>query len=537
MKTQHKIIYGMFVLFALAGTSSCQKGFEELNTPYKNPSVSTVTAAGLFNRLSSNVTNEDYTLAVVLFYPYTNQQGVQNTVAPYLNYTSSYWNHYYPDLLDYKKLLEFIGKQSSPQSYNNVKYMASILMGAKTLQMLDRYGDIPYTKAGSAEQGAEFYRPSYDKQADVYKSVLNDLKAAADGLSAGTDQINIGSSETFLSNDFTAWKKFANALRLRYAVRLYNKEQVMCSTIITDIIGGNKPLPNNQNTASLQKDNFGNFPNLISPAPDYVDRLWYAFRATSVSNIRMSSNVWGQMSSNNNVDGSGIYDPRCFVWFQTNDDDKWIPQLQNGSVSDGGDVYVNGNTARRPFGSNPANKCASFNFFLASDYKNLPYIIISEADVHLLKAEIYQRGMGVAKDIVQAKTEYEAGIKASVDFWYAYTASSSTWSVKPTAPTAAQMTAFLTAPNVQYNGANDAEALKKIATQGWLAAIFEPAEAWSIVRRTGLTPKDPTYTPAVTANKLPYPADESTNNNVNWMAATGGANSTVQMQTKVYWMP
>ena len=525
-------------LLAASGMVSCKKGFEELNTPYKDASVSTVTAAGLFNTLSSRATEENYTLAISLFYPYTNQQGVQNTFSPPTNYTDSYWRNYYPDLLDYKKLLEFIGKQSSPQSYDNVKYMASILIGAKTLQMLDRYGDIPYTQAGIADQGPAYYRPSYDKQADVYKLVLADLKAAADGIGTGSNQINIGNSETFLNNDFAAWRKFANALRLRYAVRLYNKEQALCSGIITDIIGGNKPLPNNQDPASLQKDNFGNYPKLITqPTDAYFDRFWYTFRETSVSNIRMSSNVWGQMSANNNTDGSGIYDPRCFVWFQTNDDNKWIPQPQNGSVPAGGNVYKNGNTARAPFGTNPANKFASFNFFLAYDYKNLPYIIISEADVHLLKAEIYQRGMGVAKDIAMAKTEYEAGLTASVNFWYAYTKNSDTWTVKPTAPTPAQLTAFLTAPAVLYNGANDADALKKIATQGWLATLFEPAEAWAIVRRTGLTPKDPTFNPAVTANKLPYPNDESVNNTQNWAAASGGATPAAQMQAKVYWMP
>ena len=66
--------------------------------------------------------------------------------------------------------------------------------------------------------------------------------------------------------------------------------------------------------------------------------------------------------------------------------------------------------------------------------------------------------------------------------------------------------------------------------------MFQPWEAWAIVRRTGLTPKDPTYTPSV-VNKLPYPDDESINNNANWQKATGGQGPAQQVLKKVYWMP
>ncbi len=536
MKRNQKIIYSLLVIGMIANGTSCKKGFEEINTPYKESSVATVSIPGLFNGIAKGLTDEDNTLYVSLFYPITNQQGVQNIQAPYLNYTSSLWRNYYPALFNYKALLKKISEQANPQVFNNVKYMANIMMASKTLHMLDYYGDIPYSAAASASSGTEFYRPKYDKQIDVYRSVLADLKAAADGISNATDQTNISSSDSFLKNDLDAYRKFANALRLRYAVRLYGKEQTLASEILADVVGGNKPLPNNQSAASLDRNNFGFWPSLVTPAV-VTERQWYTFRETSVSNMRMSSNVWAQMSSNNNTDGSGIFDPRVYVYFQTNDANQWAAQPQDRSIADGGTPYPNDDTKmRKPFGSNPNNKFSAFNYFIAYDEVYFPYLIITESDVHFLKAEVHQRGMGVAKNTALAKTEYEAGITSSVNFWYAYTQNAARWLTKPTAPTALQMTAFLTNPAVLYNGANDADALKKIATQAWLATMFEPAEAWAIVRRTGLTPKDANYTPAV-INKLPYPDDESTNNNANWQAQTGGANPTTQMLTKVYWMP
>ena len=536
MKRNHKILYSLLIFGMIISGTSCKKGFEEINTPYKESSVATVSIPGLFNGIAKGLTDEDNTLYVSLFYPITNQQGVQNIQAPYLNYTSSLWRNYYPALFNYKALLKKISEQTNPQVFNNVKYMANIMMASKTLHMLDYYGDIPYSAAALASNGTEFYRPKYDKQIDIYKSVLADLKAAADGISNGTDQTNISSSDSFLKNDLDAYRKFANALRLRYAVRLYGKEQALASEILADVIGGNKPLPNNQSAASLDRNNFGFWPSLVAPAV-VTERQWYTFRETSVSNMRMSSNVWAQMSSNNNTDGSGIFDPRVYVYFQTNDADQWVAQPQNRSIADGGTPYPNKDTKmRNPIGSDPNNKFSAFNYFMVYDEVYFPYLVITEADVHFLKAEVYQRGMGVAKNIALAKTEYEAGITSSVNFWYAYTQNAARWLTKPTAPTVIQMTALLNNPSFLYNGASDADALTKIATQAWLATMFEPAEAWAIVRRTGLTPKDPTYTPAV-VNKLPYPDDESTNNNANWQAQTGGANPTVQMLTKVYWMP
>lgn len=532
----YKILYGLMVIGLMTTTPSCKKGFEEINTPYKESSVATVSIPGLFNGIARSLTDEDNTLYVSLFYPLTNQQGVQNIQAPYLNYTSSFWRNYYPSLFNYRALLKKINEQANPQVFDNVKYMASIMMASKTLHMLDYYGDIPYSNAGLASDGTSFYRPTYDKQQDVYKSVLADLKVAADGISNATDQTNISSSDSFLKNDLTAYRKLANALRLRYAVRLYGKEQALATEVIADILNGNKPLPNNQSAASLDRDNFGFWPSLVAPGI-VTERQWYTFRETSVSNIRMGTNVWSQMSSNNSTDGSGIFDPRVYVYFQTNDANQWAAQPQNRSVADGGTPYPNRDTKmRNPFGSDPNNKFSAFNYFIAYDEVYFPYLIITESDVHFLKAEIYQRGLGVGKNITLAKTEYEAGITSSVNFWYAYTQNSPRWLTKPTTPTALQVTAMLNNTSVMYNGANESDALRKIATQSWLATLFEPAEAWAIVRRTGLTPRDASITSPV-INKLPYPDDENTNNHVNWQAITGGADPTVQMQTKVYWMP
>ncbi len=538
MKKVPNILYTSLVCGILLSTAACRKDFDEINRPYKDAVEETASIPGLYNGLVSSLGKYgNDVLSVGVLYPTANQQAFQNVATPFVNYAGGFWSQYYPDLNTYRALLKKISEQNDPASFNNVKYMATILLASKTLRMLDYYGDIPYSQASKASEGSAHYRPAYDAAPDVYKSVLDDLKQAVDGLSADPSQVSIGSSESYLGGDLAAWRKFGNALRLRYAVRLYNKENALASAIIAEIINGNKPLPNNQQAGEMHKNNFGFWPSLIS-ATTTIESLaskWDSFHELSISNIRMSSNVWNQMSSTNATNGSGIFDPRCFVFFQTNDANLWVPQPQDGSQTEGGTPYRSETDVRRPFGTDPTNKFASFNYFIAYDRKYYPILVITEADVHFLLAEIYQRGMGVAKDIVKAKAEYEAGVRASVAFWYDYVLESPVWLTKPAPPTALQITAMLANPKVLYNGANDADALRKIATQAWLATMFQPWEAWAIARRTQLTPRDPGL-PAPAINRMPYPDDENTNNHDNWQKASGGKSPTDQVAVKVYWM-
>lgn len=538
----------MFGAAMLATGISCTKDFEELNKPYKDLAVATASPAGLFNNLSRRATNEDYTLQVCYMMGSLNQMGVNNVTIPYTNYISSFWTSYYQDLADYRLLLKLVAESPSPETYTNVKSMATILMGTRTLQMLDRYGSIPYSQAALAEQGTESYRPAYDDEASVYKSVLNDMAAAVNDMKTGTassNQVALGAYESFLASDYDAWVKFGNSIRLRYAVRLYAKEQTLASAIINDIVGGNKPLPNAQSyandQATMRKNNFGLYPQLVSPAITNAaislpDRIWYTFRELSVSQIRMSDNVWGQISSTNADDGSGIFDPRTRVWFTPNNFGKWVPQPQDRSQDDLAVYYPNQATPP-PANTLPANKFAGFNFYLVRDYLSLPFIIISEADVHFLKAEIYTRGMGVAADFAKADAEYKAGLTSSINFWYSYVTSSNGGIWPGTRPTlgGTEIATFLAHPRVALVAGDNTNNLKKIVTQGWLATLFEIPEAWAIVRRTGLTPKSATYVQP-NVNKMPYPADEQTNNRDNWMKATGGAAPDVEAAKKVYWM-
>jgi hypothetical protein len=93
--------------------------------------------------------------------------------------------------------------------------------------MTDLYGDIPYSESLQASAGIFF--PKYDKQQDVYKGILADLKQASAILSdPGISQYKIDpASDILYKGNPDKWRKFANSLRMRYSMRLFNKKAEM----------------------------------------------------------------------------------------------------------------------------------------------------------------------------------------------------------------------------------------------------------------------------------------------------------------------
>src|SRR5690606_2403654 len=71
----------------------------------------------------------------------------------------------------------------------------------------------------------EVFFPKYDDQKSVYLGIMNDLKEAVQVLTnIDASQYPINSSAVIYYNgDSQKWLKFANALRMRYAMRLYHK--------------------------------------------------------------------------------------------------------------------------------------------------------------------------------------------------------------------------------------------------------------------------------------------------------------------------
>jgi hypothetical protein len=525
------------ILIVIAVFGSCTKNFEKINTPWNgSPSAS---VQQLYIAFTSNLflTYGDQATMNSYWYPIS-QQGIVYTKPDY-SYDggpSDEWSNFYHNLSNYKAMMGIIATSHDSTIYTNVKAMMKTLKAYEAIKLSNFYGDMPYFLAGNAtdHQPAD-YSPPYDSQQSIYLACLNDLEWAVNNFNANDPkQLSLGNGDLVLLNDIGHWTKFANSLRLRVALTIFDKDPADATPQIADAF--NKPL------LSDSSDNVGLYPANI-PNLDLGAR---EFSFGQECRLRMGTTMWQMMSSNNNLDGSGIFDPRCNIFFEPNNAGKWNPYPQNptSSTTDGGDPYNKGIrdadwSNKNGNGTPPTvNNYADFNYYWGRD-KNIPELFMTAAEVHFLKAEAYARGAGVTANPGTAQTEYYAGVTASVNFWTNQAINSAVWVVnKPTGlPDSTTMSNFLTNPVVAFNPST---ALKQIYAQEWVDMFRQPWEAWTLLRRTGgQTPMDPNNSVYYTQTygdyqRVQYPSSEQTYNNKNWLAELAGVGGKDMISTKIW---
>lgn len=534
MKTYiKKTALSLTVICSMAMVTSCDKDFGNINDPWENKQYS-VKVPALYNSIASSMGESGRGLATSFIYQAT-QLSANYAASGYRldNMVGGLWENYYFALADYRKAIELIDADPEAAKMKNIRAMLQTLIALKTLKTTSLYGDIPYSQAGMSMYGADYYRPVYDKQADVFVAALGELKKAVDSFSTGSEQISMGASETLLHNDIGMWIKFANSVRLQYAMVMRNKNAAVADGIIAEAL--TKPLLGADEVISVD-------PKAIS---GLVLNRADSYRGNSY--VRMGSTMWNAMSSTAAEDGSGIYDLRAEIFFEPNSAGMWKPYPQNPSANVQAETRNDtGGGTNDPYAVvrlttwAPAGTYyySPLNFYYVAD-QTFPDLIITGTEVSFLRAEIANRGIGgVAANPATAKQFYDAGITASVKFWYKLANGSAVWvNNKPAAtPAPADLTAMLTNPAVAYS-ATPATALAQIYKQNWIALFHQPLDAWILQRRTGsATPSVAlaSTSESLNLNRLTYPAGEVTSNFDNWRAVTGGTDN---KSVKPWYMP
>lgn len=512
----------VILALALLFTSSCKKNFESINTPPEGATDATTPA--VFNAIISSmpISAGEYSVMNAWLYPIT-QQGMVTSASgayPYDNAKSAVWSNYYQTLANYRLLQSRITAGADSATMNNLYGMLKTIMAYKTFKATNYYGDMPYSKAGYAPlNGVSGYTAVYDKQADIYTSILTDLKWAVDHFSTDATQYSLGSYETFFQGDISMWTKFANSLRLYVAVTMYDKNSTLAGAQIAEALG--KPLLADGNDIGLW--------------PAKISNLQFQWRQWSFSAncyLRMGTTMWKLMAANDNTDGSGIFDMRAKLFFEPNNAGQWAAYPQN-PLSDPGEGGAPYDIIRFTNYDSLGSGClySPFNLYFEQDLTSIPELMLTSGQVHFLKAEVYNRGLGVTGNTTTAQTEYNAGIAASLNMWKGIAYNSSVWTVnKPASATATatEIAAVQNNPVTAYDLTNAANALSQIYAQLWIDQYRQPWDAWLLLRRTG------GKTPMSTANaayytstyagyqRFVYPDDEKSYNTTNYDAETGG---------------
>jgi hypothetical protein len=130
------------------------------------------------------------------------------------SYVDYMWKSYYQMINNLQIAITKAEKTSEMQNYTAVGSIMKVLLFS---QLTDTYGDIPYLEAVNGYEGRNFF-PTYDTQEVIYNDFFVQLTKAVQLLDA-TKPLT---GDLVFQGDVSKWRKFANSLRLRLALRLVN---------------------------------------------------------------------------------------------------------------------------------------------------------------------------------------------------------------------------------------------------------------------------------------------------------------------------
>jgi hypothetical protein len=237
MKTK-RITVTILAFFGVIYCSSCKKAFSDFGDVNTDPTKSSKMSPALqlaFSelRFSGYLNTQERTTAILLMPmmqqsdggPYSLRYGalyIKN--APY---TTSMWENGYPNEL--LNIVDATARSAANPATPNLNAICRIVKVYLFARVTDLYGDIPYNEAGEAYLNG-VSRPKFDAQKDIYDNFLKELAAASQQLDPTKD---IVTQDIFYKGNVALWKKFANSLRLRLALRLVKRDPERAKTEIT----------------------------------------------------------------------------------------------------------------------------------------------------------------------------------------------------------------------------------------------------------------------------------------------------------------
>lgn len=398
------------------------------------------------------------------------------------------WAGYYNILRNVKIINDNAVKDGNKFFQGISLVMKSFLFGLMT----DLYGDVPYKEALTASDGLFF--PAYDNQGEVYKGVLEDLKAAVGlfaSLDPGKDAIDPG-ADILYGGNATRWSKFANGLILRYAMRVYNKKAEM-SALGIDIVqefnnaasGALSAVADEPTMTYLGTTNDNSTPG--GPLNSANPRLYNKPCATLVSKLlqlddprlqRWANPVqqkWDvHVTAKETREVTNIFGDKYSVTYMPanagdNVDTSLYVGLPVGLATVDALVYNKGTDGEAyPPERNPYISYVHDRYRLNTEkYVNIKLLTYSE--VEFLLAEASLKGDFTISG--SADQHYQAGIRASMDRYGIIGAAAGF-----------NFDTYYASPEVDLSGA--ADKLERIMEQKWIASWMN-IESWFDWRRTG----------------------------------------------------
>lgn len=367
----------------------------------------------------------------------------------------------------------------------NYRYIGKFLTAYFIVAMTQTFGDIPYSNMMQSIRfnnvtDTNAIRPSYDKQQDVYKGVLDELKIASDSLSAAEVAI---SGDLVYAGNIEKWKKLINSFTLRVLISLSKKE-------------GDAVLNIRQRFSEIVSDPL-KYPLLASNADN--GRLpYYDITGNQYPYFNNNSMKTDYYLDSTFVDIlQELQDPRLFVFGKPMPSSS-LPATDFDAY-DGlrGSASLAQNTTKRGAGN-----ASQINDRYAYQATNEPSVLMSYAELQFILAEAAVRGW-ITGD---ADAYYKNGIRASLEF-----------SNFNNTYTTADINDYLARPVVTLQPGSE---IRQIITQKYISMFMNTGwQPFYEQRRTGFPAFDVTGSGILNGGAVPkrwmYPNDEFINNRVN----------------------
>ena len=488
MKNRYKFKLGLVAL-AITLLPACTQDFEEENT---DPNAITgvtpdLVLPGILRSSVSQMVNESCGTGNLVIKQTAKYQFVDEDRYLWGN-KSGLWNNMYSTLRDVNALMDLSETANQPE----YKGITLILKSWMFSILTDAYGDVPYSEATKALTGV--FTPKYDPQEQIYAGILKDLEEANTILAAGK---GVPRGDLLYQGDLLKWRKLANSLKLRYLMRISNRQ---------DVKSAMQAILDNPATYPVFESNSDNgVYTYYAAAPNQFPN--YTMRIGSFDEVRLSKKMETTLEEFN--------DPRITVFARptsasANTGTPVYTGMPNG-LSDTEALNYNG-------GSNNISRIGQLYFEGSITPEGLQVAkgyIMGYPELQFILAEAASKNL--ISTSASAHDYYEAGIKGSFNYF------------SRTMPTN-----YLTQKGVAFNETN---ALEQIGTQKWIALFFTGLEAWFDWRRTGepeITPGPDNQNNDRVPVRYKYPLNEQSQNAEQLQAAIQrqGADD---INTKVWW--
>ncbi|MFC5625053.1 SusD/RagB family nutrient-binding outer membrane lipoprotein [Algoriphagus winogradskyi] len=477
MNINRLIIYIVLIGLSVSCTTS---DFEENYTDPSKLSETTVgkqfTGMMMSNRLYVLPGYRDYfVIRRITANRYTQAAGWVNEENQYVPGSAAVgerWDVYYGFMQQYREIQKVYDGLSDQAKVDNRVFMiaAATYFYDRTQQIVDLYGDIPWSEAGMLSINGGAYQesyPAYDSAESIYTTMLDDLADFADEM--GSLEINAATAVDFKTQDLVnrgdinKWLRYINSLRLRMLTRVSGTSEFgsRAKSEIASILS-----------------NPGAYPIVDTNDSNILFQIYSLGTLMGANQFQSGLEDW-----DGNIAGKRILDhmvdnkdPRLTYVFEKNPN-------PNTVVED----YLGLDPLMNPTAQNElvlTQTLSIYNRSTLSRNQFFPGVIMTAAEVHLLAAEYYLKE---GQDAM-AKSHYEESVKQSIGFYQNMRSiSNNAESPNPVVPTTESIAEYLAMDEISWDAASGMdEKLTLIAEQKWLHFnVVQSNESWTEIRRLG----------------------------------------------------